>query len=158
MSSDPKDPRFRPFRAASWALYLVVAVGFSSLIIVSVYRSVLAMTPDHPEGITERYGEAECLERSRALFSELEAQRRGLADGAEPRKADQRFLRFRVQWLERKADLDVRCEPKERPRVRAVLASLDRLMDLYTTSSVQFTGTTAPTLESLRRELDPPRD
>lgn len=154
MSEPSKDPRFRPFRAASWALYLVVAVGFSSLIIVSVYRSVLRMTPERPAGVTERYGEQECLDRSRALFQELEQQRRAQSEGADTRHGDQRFLRFRVDWLGRKVALEARCAPEERPRVKSVFASLDRLLDLYTTGSVQFSGTTGPTIDALRQQLD----
>ena len=47
-SADPKDPQFRPYRAVSLGVYLVFTIGFSCLIIFSVYRSVLQMTPDRP--------------------------------------------------------------------------------------------------------------
>lgn len=154
MSEPAKDPRFRPFRAASWALYLVVSVGFSSLIVVSVYWSVLRMTPERPAGVTERYGEQECVDRSRALFDELEQQRRAQSEGPDTRRGDQRFLKFRVEWLGRKVALEARCAPEERPRLKPIFASLDRLLDLYTTGSVQFSGTTGPTIDALRKQLD----
>lgn len=150
----PKDPRFRPFRAVSWAVYLVVAVGFSSLIIYSVFRSVLNMTPSRPPSGGPLLAEAECVTRARALFDELERERRALTEVAPTRQADQRFLKFRVDWHTRQQQLESQCAAGERPRLKRAFATLDRLLDLYTTATVQFSGAVGPAVDELRRQLD----
>ncbi|MFZ5442841.1 MAG: hypothetical protein ACOZQL_22740 [Myxococcota bacterium] len=152
---DPKDPRFRRFRGAAWVAYLVFAVGFSSLIIYSVFRSVLQMTPDTPPASGVSKSETECLEGARALFVELEQQRKNLAEAPVVRGADQTFLHFRVDWLQRKRNLEAQCGLEAREKARLAFASLDRAMDLYTTASVQFTGGVGPTVDELKQRLQP---
>ncbi len=152
--ADPKDPRFRPFRILSWSVYLIVSVGFSCLIIFSVYKSVLAMTPEAPKFAGSALSEEECLQQGRALFAELEQQRKNLAESNDITHADQRFLGFRVEWLKRKRDVEARCGLDSREKVRAAFSSLDRVLDLYTTASVQFTGGVGPAADELKRQLD----
>ncbi|MFO0596009.1 MAG: hypothetical protein U0228_11910 [Myxococcaceae bacterium] len=154
MSDDPKDPRFRPFRAASWALYLVVAVGFSSLVIFSVFKSVLSMTPGRPAFAGEVLTEAQCLANAKLLFTELEGRRKGLAEFPDITHADQAFLTFRVDWMTRKKALEAQCALEQRSQLRATFASLERVMDLYTTASVQFSGGVGPATDELKRQLD----
>lgn len=150
---DPKDPRFRTFRGAAWVVYLVFAVGFSSLIIYSVFKSVLEMSPGRP-ATSQVSGEAECLIQARALFTELEQQRRDSTQAPEVTKADARFLKFRIDWLGRKRALEARCGLESRPQLKATFASLERVLDLYTTASVQFAGGVGPTVDELKRQLD----
>ncbi len=153
MSSDPKEPRLRPFRGAAWALYLTFAVGFSGLIIFSVFKSVLKMTPGHPE-TAQVVSEAECLRDARGLFVELEQYRKDYASAPDVTHADARFLKFRVSWLERERALEARCAVESRPSLKAAFASLERVMDLYTTSSVQFSGGVGPAVDELKQRLD----
>jgi hypothetical protein len=152
---DPKDPRFRPFRIAAWALYLLVVVGFSSLVVFSVFKSVVAMTPDRPAPAAHARPISECAAGARTLIERLEAQRRAFSE-AEPTKADQRFLEFRVAWLKDMRALEAQCALREpgRQKLAAAFSELERLVDLYTTTSVQFAGAVAPTLEALQRHLD----
>jgi hypothetical protein len=152
---DSRDPRFRRFRTAAWALYFMVAVGFSSLVIYSVFRSVVAMSPGRPAFAGQVLPVAECTAQARDLLERLDAQRR---DFFQPpaTEADRRFLAFRGTWLEDKRALEARCGMGKpgREKLAAVLDELERLLDLYTTSSVQYAGAVGPTVESLRRRLD----
>ncbi|MEW5740472.1 MAG: hypothetical protein AB1938_16210 [Myxococcota bacterium] len=154
-TADPKDPRFRPYRTVAWALYLLLAVGFSSLVVFSVFKSVFAMTPDRPEPSGQALPVVQCTAGARALIDRLEVQRRGFSDN-EPTKADQRFLEFRVGWLKDKRALEAQCGLSEpgREKLSAAFGKLERLVDLYTTASVQYAGAVAPTLEALKRDLD----
>lgn len=154
MSDNPKDPRFRPYRGLAWAGYLVFAVGFSSLIIFSVFKSVLSMTPDAPAFAGSSLDEAQCMGEARNLFTELESRRKGLGDSKEIVKSDQAFLDFRLDWLTRKRAIEARCGLGSRPRVKATYDSLDRVMDLYTTASVQFAGAVGPATDELKTLLD----
>jgi hypothetical protein len=150
---DPRASRWRSYRTLAWAFYLVVAVGFSSLIIYSVFRSVLAMTPTVPAVGDAPFSESECQARARSLFGELESHRKALAEAEVVEHADQAFLHFRVEWLGRKAAVEARCELSARQNLRAVFSALDRVMDLYTTASVQFAGATGPDVDQLKRLL-----
>lgn len=152
-ADDPKDPRFRPYRAVSLGIYLVVTIGFSCLIIFSVYRSVLNMTPDRPP-VGELRTEDACLGDARALFAELELQRQQ-AVGQSVRSSDQRFLKFRVDWLRRKRVSEASCGLENRDRVRNAFSLLERALDLYSTASVQFAGTAGPTVDELKELLEP---
>lgn len=154
--ADPKDPRFRPYRAVALGVYLTFTIGFSALIIFSVYRSVLKMTPDRPPASVERLNETECLARARGLFIELEQERKSLGDQTPVADSDQRFLEFRVRWLKEKRDIESRCDLESQARARAAFASLDRVLDLYTTASVQFSGAVGPSVDDLKRELNAP--
>lgn len=156
MSDAPaRDPRFRPFRAASWALYLVVSVGFSLLIIYSVLTSVLRMTPSRPPESPDVLTVSQCGNGARALFEQLEDARRDLSQG-EATTSDHRFLEFRNDWVVRKRRLEAECAVgrPERANLRELMATLDHVMDLYTTASVQYAGAEGPSVERLRAQLD----
>jgi hypothetical protein len=153
--ADPRDPRFRPYRAVSLGIYLVFTIGFSCLIIFSVYRSVLRMTPDRPPA-GELQSEQQCMRDLRGLFDELEAQRMSQGNQPDVVHSDQRFLQFRVEWLKRKRALESRCGLESREHARAAFSSLDRIVDLYTTTSVQFSGQVGPTVDVFKKQLEAP--
>lgn len=155
-AENPKDPRYRPFRAAMWALYLTVAVGFSLLVTVSVYTSVREMTPSFPQTVGRPLSAADCVTEARTLFAELEARRQGLASEPRPTESDLAWTKFRVEWLNRERGLEARCSPKEqgREKLEAMFARLNRVLDLYTTSAVQFAGALGPSVEELRQSFD----
>ena len=151
---DPRDPRFRPYRAVTLGIYLVVTVTFSCLIIFSVYRSVLKMTPDTlPAGALQT--EDQCLRDARGLFGELEQQRKLQGEQPEVVSSDQRFLQFRVEWLKRKRAIESRCALESRAKSKAVFASLERMLDLYTTVATQFSGAVGPTVDEFKKQLEP---
>lgn len=153
-AADPREPKYRPFRAVSLGVYLVVTITFSCLIIFSVYRSVLSMTPDRPPPGTVQ-PEADCLRDARGLFVELEAQRKQQGDQADVAHSDQRFLEFRVEWLKRKRAIESRCALESREKTRAAFESLDRVLDLYTTASTQFSGAVGPSVDRFKKQLEP---
>lgn len=147
---DPKDPRFRPFRAFAWATYLVVATVFSLLVTVSVVRSVWRMTPPELPPAPE-WSAGDCVRTAKALFDELESQRRRLTDGATVRRADADWLEFRSEWLGRYRQSEAHCHE---PKARAAFVRLEEVLDLYTTGAVQLAGEMGPTLDAFRAALD----
>jgi hypothetical protein len=154
---DPKDPRFRAYRAFTLGVYLVLTIIFCGLIIFSVYRSVLRMTPERPNVGGEVQSEAECLRGANQLFTELEGQRKTQGEQADVTHSDQRFLEFRVQWLTRKRVLEAKCALDSREKVKDAFDSLDRVLDLYTTASVQFSGAVGPSVDSFKQTVAQPR-
>lgn len=149
---DPKDPRFKVARRVTLGLYLAFSIGFSCLIIYSVFKSVLEMSPKQPV-VGETLTESECVAGARRLFGELDQRRQLLATGGAVASADQRFLAFRVQWLERKRALEARCALDSRPSINEAFATLEKVLNLYTTESVQFAGGVGPTVDALKAQL-----
>lgn len=156
---DPKDPRFRPYRAAAWALYLVVAVGFSLLVTVSVYKSVLEMTPDRPRVAGETLTVAQCVEEARSLWDELELRRRNLGAAEQARHVDQAWSDFRMSWLRREREIEARCavDAPGREKVRVLFSRLEEVLDNYTTATVQFAGGVGPSVDAFKKALDEAR-
>ncbi|MFT3708291.1 MAG: hypothetical protein QM817_11615 [Archangium sp.] len=145
--------RWRPFRGLAWALYLTFAVSFSSLIIFSVFKSVLAMTPGKPELAGSALSEQECFADARSLFVDLEDHRKALGAAKKIAQSDQEFLSFRVDWLKKKRALEVRCNLDSRDELSKAMDALDRVMDLYTTASVQFSGGVGPAADDAKKLL-----
>ena len=151
---DPRDPKYRPYRAISLGIYLTVTIVFSILIIFSVYRSVLRMTPELPPP-GDIQSEAACLRDVKQLFVELEAQRKVQGDQPDVAHSDQRFLQYRVEWLTRKRALESRCALDNRQAVKKAFDSLDRVLDLYTTASTQFSGSVGPAVDDFKKQVEP---
>jgi hypothetical protein len=63
-----RNARYRPFRALALGAYLVVVLTFSFLVIISVVRSVLEMTPRKPLNASERLSAQECAVRAQELY------------------------------------------------------------------------------------------
>ncbi len=150
---DPRDPRFKVARRVTLGLYLTFACGFSSLIIYSVFKSVIEMSPGQPPPAGTPLAESECITGARELFGELDRRRQLAATGSDVAHADQSFLEFRVQWLERKRALEARCGLDSRESLRETFATLQKVLDLYTTSSVQFAGGVGPAVDELKSQL-----
>jgi hypothetical protein len=160
MDSPPhKDPRYRPYRAAVYGVYLTVAVVFSLLVLVSVVRSVRQMTPPLPPPDDTLLSVRECVEGAETLFAELEAARRSLEQGGAARAAAVRWSDFRVRWLEKLRALQARCGPETRGRriLQPVFYQLEEVLDLYTTHAVQYAGELGPTVDRLRDSLQKAR-
>ncbi|MHB8876075.1 MAG: hypothetical protein ACYC8T_20485 [Myxococcaceae bacterium] len=157
--ADTKDPRFRPFRVTAYLTYIVVVVVFSSLIIFSVVRSVLAMTPPRLPESSTTLTVAECLERAEGLWRELEGRRKSLGDHSAARQADSAWPGFRRQWLERHRQAEAVCalESKQRVALKEVFTRLERAMDLHTTHAVQYAGEIGPTVDAMRQAMNQAR-
>ena len=151
-----RDPRFRSFRIAAYALYLVVVVGFCGLIIASVVRSVIAMTPKPKPGGERVLSMQECIDRASALWQELDGQRQLLGQEVPARATDETWSRFRVRWLGELRDVQSLCALDSRARkpLRRAFERLERLQDLYMTHAVQFAGEIGGTLDEFRGALE----
>jgi hypothetical protein len=151
-----RDPRYRPFRVAAYLVYLVLVSAFCILVIISVVRSVGAMTPRlHPvRGATLE--PSACAALAQMLFQELEQHRRELSIRNPAASADAVWNAFRVAWLERVRQAQSNCgvAAPERAAVARLFVQLEHLEDLYTTSSVQFSGEIGPAVDAFRRSLE----
>ena len=151
-----RDPRYRSFRIAAYALYLVVVVGFCGLIIASVVRSVIAMTPKVRAGAERVLSMQECIDRASALWQELDGQRQQLSREVPAKATDETWSRFRVRWLGELRDVQSLCalDSQARRPLRRALESLEHLQDLYMTHAVQFAGEIGGTLDEFRAALE----
>jgi hypothetical protein len=155
-----RNARYRPFRALALSAYLVVVVVFCGMVIVSVVRSVLEMTPRRPLDVSERLGPKECAARALGLYDELEARRQGLSGVQPASEASVGWTRFRVEWLNRLRQAEASCEVDApgREDVARVFRRLENLEDVYTTSAVQYSGETGPAVDAFRRAMSRLRD
>ena len=151
-----RDPRYRPFRVAAYALYLVVVVAFCGMLIVSVVRSVVAMSPGVTSGGQRVLTVQECMDQAGALWQDLDAQRQQLSREVPAKTTDEKWSRFRVRWLGQLREVQSLCALDSRARkpLRRAFERLERLQDLYMTHAVQFAGEIGPTLDEFRSALD----
>lgn len=150
MAEERKDPRFRPFRALSWGVYLFVTVGFCFVIIYNVLSSAATMTPRRVGEAKEQRAEVECRSGLMTLFADMDSQRQALAAARPVRSVDLQWTKFRLPWLEQLRDLESHCTKAQgaSPELAKAFVRLDKLMDLYTTHAVQFAGEVGPTLDA----------
>ncbi len=155
MADNRADPKFRTFRVVTLAVYLTFSVGFSSLIIWSVFRSVIAMTPGAAAATNERLTEAECGAQLSTLFDELDGRRRHASVEPNASDSDLRWGHFRTDWLTRLKALQSRCEVNDpsRAKLKVAFERLDHLLDLYTVQAVQFAGEIGPSLDAAKTAL-----
>jgi hypothetical protein len=151
-----RNARYRPFRALALGAYLVVVLTFSALVIVSVVRSVLEMTPRKPLNATERLSRQECAVRAQELYEQLETRRQELSSVQPAAEASLRWTSFRVEWLNGLRQAEASCS--EDPVRRDVFGRLETLENVYTTSAVQYSGEMGPAVDSFRRALGLLRD
>lgn len=152
----PRRDPLRPFRVAMYGFYLAVVGTFSLLIIVSVVKSVIAMTPGHRRQSDVVLSERECFQKAEQLWNELEKERQALASHTPATTADDVWAEFRVKWLERHRQAASMCalDSRARARLREVFLRLDKAMDLYTTHAVQYSGEVGPTADALKQALN----
>jgi hypothetical protein len=151
-----RNARYRPFRALALGAYLVVVVGFCSLVIISVVRSVLEMTPRRPPNASEHLSLKDCALRAQDLYDQLETRRQELSTVQPAAEASLRWTSFRVEWLNGLRQAEASCS--EQPLQREVFNRLETLENLYTTSAVQYSGEMGPAVDSFRRALARLRD
>ncbi len=150
--SNARDPRYAHFRVFFYAFYLVVVVAFSVLVIWSVVRSVVAMTPGKRSAVDTALSVGECVDGAERLWRELDAQRQGLATHLPVRKADEEWTQFRLKWLDQFRDIESKCAVDSRSRapLKRVFERLDHVQDLYTTHAIQFAGEVGGAIDGLR--------
>ncbi len=152
-TTPPTQAQLRPYRGAAWALYLVVAVGFSSLVIYSVTKSVFQMSPDRPAPATAKSVEV-CAAGLTALYDTLEGERQKLT-APRASEADRRWLTFRTGWMVRLRELEAECalEESERSELKVAFTGLNKVMDLSTVEATQLAGQLGPALDTFRQQL-----
>lgn len=150
---DPrKDPRFRPFRAAAYGVYIAVVVAFCLAITISVTRSVMAMTPERKPAAEPVLSYRECLDGADKLWSELESEREKLVRTSPASKVDKQWMDFRTGWLRRLSDQEAQCalESRDRTSLKEVFRRLEEVQDLYTIHAVQYAGEVGGAVDALR--------
>jgi hypothetical protein len=160
--ADPsKDPRFRPFRAAAYGVYIIVVAIFSVWIIINVSRSVMSMTPNklplaEPAQVLSF---RECLDGAQALWTDLESQREKLVRNVPARSVDQEWMRIRTDWLQRLRERESKCalSSRERTELRVVFLRLEEVQDLYTIHAVQYAGEVGGAVDALQAAFDAAR-
>ncbi|RPH73097.1 MAG: hypothetical protein EHM78_00060 [Myxococcaceae bacterium] len=148
-----RDPRYRPYRVAVIAVYLVVVSTFCLLVTASVARSVRTMSPRREPVRTATLAPEACVERASVLLDELEGRRRALTGITPASRADTSWMSFRVEWLERVRQAERSCgvDLPERKELAELFDQLEHLEDLYTTSAVQYAGEIGPALDRFHR-------
>jgi hypothetical protein len=148
------DKRLRPYRALAWGGYLTVAVGFSSLVIYSVTKSVFEMSFSQPTAPEMLSSEA-CAQQLKTRFDELENQRHQLTQ-EQVSLADQRWLVFRNAWMLRMRELEAAClrDHQDRAALGSAFISLHRVMDVATVEATQVAGQMGPALDIFRDRLE----
>jgi hypothetical protein len=152
---DPKDPRFLRYRGAMYGLFIVVCAFVSIVICVSVVRSVWAMSPSALPASDRPLTFRECLDAADRLWHDLDERRQQLPRQSPVRSADAAWYAFRLEWLQRYRLAEAQCalDSHERTELKALYARLEYLMDLYTTSAVQYDGQVGPAVDAFRAAL-----
>ncbi|HEX8822924.1 MAG TPA: hypothetical protein VF794_23555 [Archangium sp.] len=149
---DPrKDPRYRPFRAAAYGLYIAVVVAFCLAITISVTRSVAAMTPEKKPLSEPVLSYRECLDAADELWSRLESERERLVRTTPASKVDRQWMDFRTTWFQRLREREAQCALGSRDRVdlKEVYLQLEKVADLYTIHAVQYAGEVGSVVDAL---------
>jgi hypothetical protein len=157
---DPrKDPRYRPFRAAAYGIYITVVVVFCLLVLRSVARSVAAMTPEQKPPAEHILSFQECLEGAESLWSRIEAERERLVRTAPARNVDREWMEFRTAWLEQLREFEAQCalQSRDRAALKTVFRRLDDIQDLYTIHAVQYAMEVGGAVDALRGALSAAR-
>jgi hypothetical protein len=147
------DPRYRPFRIAAYGVYLVLVVGFCLAIIISVTRSVVAMSPEQHALVEPVLTYRECLDAASTLWTELEAERESLVRAStEARTVDRRGFDFRTQWLTRLREREARCALDSRNNIglKQVYRHLEDVLNRYTIHAVQYAGEVGGSVDALQ--------
>jgi hypothetical protein len=152
--SDPRDPRFRPYRAAVLSVYLVVVGAFCLSVVICTFKSVLEMTPAKPSQVGSLLPVQSCVDGARRMWLQLDDHRKGLTGITPARTADADWTRFRVQWLRELREMQARCVTgPDREELGEIFKRLEKLQDLYMTSAVQYAGEIGPSVDALQSDL-----
>ena len=156
---DPKEPRYRPFRAAAYGLHIALSTVFCLWLIVNVGRSVAAMTPERLPAAPQLLSYRECLDAAQTLWTDLEREREALVRTLPAREVDQEWMRLRTAWLTRLRAREAECGLKSRDRAQllAVYQRLENVLDLYTIHAVQYAGEVGGGVDTLRAAFDTAR-
>ncbi|MET0401654.1 MAG: hypothetical protein ABW123_04585 [Cystobacter sp.] len=148
----PPDARYRPFRAASYGLYIAVVVAFCLGVIFSVTRSVRAMSPTHLAPVEPLLTYRECLDAAQTLWSELESAREKLVRASPAHTVDSEWMTFRTSWLGRLRERESHCalDSRNNAELKQVYRRLEDVLDHYTVHAVQYAGEVGTAVNALQ--------
>lgn len=155
----PKDPRYRRFRAAAYGLYIALVSVFSLMIVLSVSRSIRAMTPPRLPATEPTLTVRECLAGAQSLWRELERAPEALVDLSPARSVDQEWMLFRTKWLHQMRERESHCAlgARERASVKVVYGRLEQVLDLYTIHAVQYANEVGGAVDGLHEAFETAR-
>ncbi len=142
-----------------YVAYVAICATFCGLVIFSVVRSVLEMSPRRRSDSDVTLSVRECVENANALWGDLEQHRKDLTTNNPAATADQTWSSFRVSWLRQLRELDAQCATRAQARepLRTLFKRLEQVMDLYTTHAVQYAGEVGSAVDKLRAAFDAAR-
>lgn len=151
-----KDPRFRSYRIAMYALYIGVVSAFSLIIILSVVKSVMVMSPRRAPDTDTVLTPRECVDHAGALWRELDTRRQEITSQGPARRVDEQWTTFRVQWMTKFRRIESQCalESQNRAELKKLFGRLESVNDLFTTHSVQYAGEIGPVVDELQAALE----
>ncbi len=146
------DARYRPFRAAAYGFYIVAVVTFCLLIIVSVTRSVMSMSPGRLPTAEPVLTYRECLDAADTLWSELESARERLVRASPAHTVDSQWMSFRTEWLARLRERESHCalDSRANAHLKQVYRRLEDVLEGYTIHAVQYAGEVGGSVDALR--------
>lgn len=152
--TDRADPRLKPYRLAVLGLFFAVIGAFSILIVNSVVRSVLEMNPDRPPAAEQPLTVRECIDGADHLWRDLERHRKDLL-ALPAGKIDEAWYAFRLDWLTRMRATEARCalDSRSREPLETLFKRLEKVLDLYTTHAIQYSGEVGPWVEKFEQAL-----
>ena len=132
---------------------------FCVAIIISVTRSVTAMTPPRTASTEPVLTYRECLDGADTLWSQLETQRANFGQGTGTDTLDRRWADFRAKWLQRLHENEAHCalESHSKTQLKEVYGLLEQVQDLYSVHAAQYSGDVAPKVDRLREALSTAR-
>jgi hypothetical protein len=105
-----RDPRYRPFRAALWALYFAVIALSLTIVLVSIVRHLRGPHRPAADGaLPTRAALRVCVTELEALHHEQNLRAWRLADDVGERDAISRWEVWAREWEQRVDDLAERC-------------------------------------------------
>ncbi len=148
----------RPFagpRRLVLGLYILAAVAYSSMVIFSVFRSVIQHSPGRPAAPAVTRSKAECVEAFNELFQTLLTERQRVQVAA-PDLIESQWMLVRLSLLSRKRVLETECDMDKPERAEVARASslLEAVVDASTIHVVQFSGQLGPLESQLRKALE----
>jgi len=146
-------PRYRPFRALAWGIFLTVALGFVALIVIAVVKGVMAERAQALSFAEEPRSAADCARGLASVYvsvhQELDTQRSGTASEDEAAAARWSAIRARLTALRAKCPIQ---SGSSDPLSRAY-QQVQALQRLAESAATQYRQEVGPTDLEARRLL-----
>ena len=104
-----RDPRFRPFRAFMWVVYLLAIALAVTAMVLSITRNLTGSRPPAKGALPTRAASRVCAEELDALYRDLNQRAWKLGGEIGAADAVERFGTWSLEWEQRLEDLGDRC-------------------------------------------------